>query len=97
MAAAAGSGLDLSGPGSIAGALAVLAGIITVHECGHFVAARSQGIHVTKFAIGFGPPLLSYQVGILSDLPLPPATSSPNTKFDVAMEGMLRMVEGLLP
>ena len=40
----------------------MLAAIVAIHECGHFVAARSQGIHVTKFAIGFGPRLLSYQV-----------------------------------
>ena len=43
-------------------AVGVLAAIVGIHECGHFIAARSQGIHVTKFSIGFGPPLLSYQV-----------------------------------
>ena len=58
----AGSAFDISGPRSIAEALGILAAIITIHECGHFAAARLQGIHVTKFAIGFGPPLLSYQV-----------------------------------
>lgn len=58
----AGGAIDFSGPQSIASALGVLAGIIAIHECGHFAAARLQGIHVTKFAIGFGPPLLSYQV-----------------------------------
>ena len=44
----------------------MLAAIVAIHECGHFVAAKSQGIHVTKFAIGFGPRLLSYQVSIMS-------------------------------
>lgn len=58
----AGGTIDFSGPQSIATALGVLAGIIAIHECGHFAAARLQGIHVTKFAIGFGPSLLSYQV-----------------------------------
>ena len=53
--------LGVEGPESIASALAVLAGIIFVHECGHFLAARLQGIHVTKFAVGFGPSLLRYQ------------------------------------
>lgn len=53
---------DLSGPRSTAEAVGVLAAIVAIHECGHFIAARAQGIHVTKFAIGFGPPLLSYQV-----------------------------------
>lgn len=59
---AAGSSLDFSGPQSIATALGVLAAIIAIHEAGHFAAARAQGIHVTKFAIGFGPAVLSYQV-----------------------------------
>ncbi|CAL5226212.1 g9051 [Coccomyxa viridis] len=52
---------DLSGPRSTVEAVAVLAAIVGIHECGHFIAARAQGIHVTKFSIGFGPPLLSYQ------------------------------------
>lgn len=43
----------------------MLAAIIAIHEAGHFAAARSQGIHVTKFAIGFGPAVLSYQVKVL--------------------------------
>ncbi len=42
-------------------AIGVLAAIVAVHEAGHFFAARSQGIHVSKFAIGFGPPLIKYQ------------------------------------
>lgn len=58
-----GSGFELDGPGSVLEALAVLASIIAVHEWGHFTAARLQGIHVTQFAIGFGPPLISFKVG----------------------------------
>lgn len=57
-----GSGFELDGPGSVLEALAVLASIIAVHEWGHFTAARLQGIHVTQFAIGFGPPLISFKV-----------------------------------
>ena len=53
---------DLSGPRSTVEAVGVLAAIVGIHECGHFIAARAQGIRVTKFSIGFGPPLLSYQV-----------------------------------
>ncbi len=45
----------------MAEALAVLAGIIFVHECGHFGAARALGVHVTKFAVGFGPRLLTFR------------------------------------
>lgn len=41
--------------------IAVLATVITVHEAGHFLAARLQGIRVTKFAIGFGPTLAKWQ------------------------------------
>eukprot|EP00898_Chlorokybus_atmophyticus_P000643 jgi/Chlat1/157/Chrsp1S03240 len=54
-------GVDLAGPGSVLEAVAVLATIIAVHECGHLYAARSRGIHVTKFALGFGPKLLSFK------------------------------------
>jgi len=52
---------DLEGPGSVIQALSVLATIIFVHESGHFLAARTQGIHVNKFAVGFGPNVFSYQ------------------------------------
>lgn len=39
-------------------ALAILAGLIVVHEAGHFLAARWQGIRVSGFSVGFGPALL---------------------------------------
>ncbi|MBF2080564.1 MAG: RIP metalloprotease RseP [Synechococcales cyanobacterium T60_A2020_003] len=42
-------------------AIAVLALLIVVHELGHFLAARLQGIHVNRFSIGFGPILWKYQ------------------------------------
>ncbi len=42
-------------------AIAVLAILILVHELGHFMAARLQGIHVNRFSIGFGPVLWKYQ------------------------------------
>ena len=32
-----------------------------IHELGHFWAAVSRGIHVTKFSIGFGPTLFKWQ------------------------------------
>lgn len=34
--------------------------IIFVHESGHYLAARLQGIRVKNFSIGFGPPVFSY-------------------------------------
>ncbi|BBN18335.1 regulator of sigma E protease [Marchantia polymorpha subsp. ruderalis] len=54
------AGLNLEGPQSVLQALGVLAAIITVHETGHFMAARLQNIHVTKFAVGFGPTLAKF-------------------------------------
>ncbi|MCX7594659.1 MAG: RIP metalloprotease RseP [Fischerella sp.] len=46
---------------SILAAIAVLAVLILVHELGHFIAARSQGIHVNRFSLGFGPIIWKYQ------------------------------------
>jgi membrane-associated protease RseP (regulator of RpoE activity) len=46
---------------SVLAAIAVLAVLILVHELGHFIAARSQGIHVNRFSLGFGPILWKYQ------------------------------------
>jgi len=46
---------------SVLGGLAVLALVIIVHEAGHFLAARLQGIRVKNFSIGFGPSFLSYK------------------------------------
>jgi membrane-associated protease RseP (regulator of RpoE activity) len=42
-------------------AIGVLAVLIFVHELGHFLAARLQGIYANKFSIGFGPILFKYQ------------------------------------
>ncbi len=46
---------------SVLAAIAVLAVLIVVHELGHFIAARSQGIYVNRFSLGFGPVLWKYQ------------------------------------
>eukprot|EP00241_Pyramimonas_parkeae_P001486 CAMPEP_0114248472 /NCGR_PEP_ID=MMETSP0058-20121206/13594_1 /TAXON_ID=36894 /ORGANISM="Pyramimonas parkeae, CCMP726" /LENGTH=464 /DNA_ID=CAMNT_0001361887 /DNA_START=142 /DNA_END=1536 /DNA_ORIENTATION=- len=53
-------GLNIEGPASVAQAVATLATVVFVHECGHFFAARLQNIYVTKFVVGFGPKLLAY-------------------------------------
>ncbi|XP_059661082.1 probable membrane metalloprotease ARASP2, chloroplastic [Cornus florida] len=45
---------------SVLQASAVLTAIIVVHESGHFLAAYLQGIHVSKFAVGFGPILAKF-------------------------------------
>ncbi|XP_021728817.1 probable membrane metalloprotease ARASP2, chloroplastic [Chenopodium quinoa] len=57
------SGFDLGGlegPQSVIEAAGVLTAIIVVHESGHFLAAYLQGIHVSKFAVGFGPILAKF-------------------------------------
>lgn len=54
---------SLDGPISTLEAILILCGIVTFHELGHFSAARLQGIHVSKFSVGFGPTLLTYQSG----------------------------------
>lgn len=46
---------------SVLAAIAVLAVLIIVHELGHFMAARLQGIHANRFSLGFGPILWKYQ------------------------------------
>ncbi|MBM4117384.1 RIP metalloprotease RseP [bacterium] len=35
--------------------------VVLVHELGHFLAARSAGIHVHRFSIGLGPVLLRWR------------------------------------
>ncbi|PSN17690.1 RIP metalloprotease RseP [filamentous cyanobacterium CCP5] len=46
---------------SVLAAIAVIALLVAVHEMGHFLAARFQGIHVNRFSIGFGPILWKIQ------------------------------------
>lgn len=38
--------------------------LIVVHELGHYFAARWAGIRIEGFAVGMGPPLVSYRRGI---------------------------------
>ncbi len=40
-----------------------LAGVLFLHELGHYVAARATGMKVTEFFIGFGPKLWAFQRG----------------------------------
>jgi regulator of sigma E protease len=39
----------------------VLLALVAVHEAGHFLAARMQGIPVTEFAVGMGPRILGFR------------------------------------
>lgn len=52
--------------GSVSGAIAAILAIIifvTIHELGHFVAARAVGMKATQFFFGFGPKLWSTMRG----------------------------------
>jgi len=40
--------------------IVVLSVLIIVHEWGHFITAKKVGVHVEKFAVGFGPKLFSW-------------------------------------
>jgi membrane-associated protease RseP (regulator of RpoE activity) len=57
-------GFSLAGPWSTIQALGVLAAVIAVHEAGHFAAARSLGVLVSRFCIGFGPTLVAWRPGV---------------------------------
>jgi regulator of sigma E protease len=52
----------------------VLGVLVFVHELGHFMAARWNGVRVLTFSLGFGPKLLSFRRGdteyCLSAIPL---------------------------
>lgn len=41
--------------------LVALGVLITFHEAGHFLVARWVGVHVVRFSVGFGKPLLSWR------------------------------------
>ena len=62
-AATAGGAGPLAALGNKLTSVLVLAAIIAVHELGHFIGARSQGIRVKNFSIGFGPSLVSVKDG----------------------------------
>lgn len=44
-------------------ALLAFSALILVHELGHFIVAKLNGIYVEEFAIGMGPKLLGVKVG----------------------------------
>ncbi len=48
--------------------------LIFIHEFGHFIVAKMNGIRVERFSLGFGPRLIKFQIGeteyCISALPL---------------------------
>ncbi len=48
---------------TILATMVLLGVIIFIHELGHFLAAKSVGIEVQRFSIGFGPKIVGFQRG----------------------------------
>ena len=42
-------------------AILVLGLVVTIHELGHFLAAKACGVAIDRFSIGFGRPILSWK------------------------------------
>lgn len=53
-------GSELAQYGPVVSSAGVLASTVFVHECGHFFAALSRNIVVSRFSIGFGPVIASF-------------------------------------
>ena len=51
---------SLDGAGRILIFLAALSVLIVLHEAGHFLIARRNGVRVNDFAVGFGPTLFKW-------------------------------------
>ena len=47
--------------GSILAFALTIALIVTVHEFGHYLAARFCGVRVLRFSVGFGKPIFRHQ------------------------------------
>jgi len=41
----------------------VLSIVVIVHEAGHFIVAKLNGIYVVTFSVGFGPKILKKRIG----------------------------------
>ncbi len=59
---------------TIASFLVVIGVLVTIHEAGHFFAAKWVGIQVPRFSIGFGPRVVGFKRGeteyVISAIPL---------------------------
>ncbi|MFO0753918.1 MAG: RIP metalloprotease RseP [Thermodesulfovibrionales bacterium] len=59
---------------SILSALLLFGFLIFIHELGHFIVAKANGVRVLKFSLGFGPTLIGRRIGeteyVLSAIPL---------------------------
>ncbi len=69
--------------------------LVTIHEFGHFYAARRCGVRVLRFSIGFGPPLFSWRDSKGTDFSLAPIPLGGYVKMLDEREGEVK--EGDLP
>lgn len=53
----------MSGPQQAIVFLIFLGVLVTVHELGHFLAAKWAGVKVVKFSVGFGPRIVGFRRG----------------------------------
>lgn len=53
----------MSGPQKIVVFLVFLGVLITIHELGHFLAAKWAGVKVVRFSVGFGPRIFGFTRG----------------------------------
>ena len=44
-------------------AILILSVVIIVHEFGHFIIAKANGVCVVEFSVGFGPRIFSFRIG----------------------------------
>ena len=48
---------------NIIAAILILSIIVIIHEFGHFIIAKANGVEVTEFFIGFGPKIIKFKKG----------------------------------
>ncbi len=44
-------------------AILILSAVIIVHEFGHFIIAKANGVCVVEFSVGFGPRIFGFRIG----------------------------------
>ncbi|MFN4227410.1 MAG: RIP metalloprotease RseP [Candidatus Ratteibacteria bacterium] len=49
--------------GSVISLIILFSVLITIHEFGHFIVAKRNGVKVEKFSIGFGPKIFEKKIG----------------------------------
>ncbi len=53
--------ITLTGFGKVVTFLVMLSVLVVLHELGHFIVARRNGVHVNEFSVGMGPRILGWR------------------------------------